>query len=257
MDIFQRFIFGSTSSGTEPRVWLVWNNGNTNQDDLICTQAQCNYQIYCGRSDLDNDIVKVEILMSTDLGITWNSIISSLGGHTFGDQLSSGAKWYKAIATDSEGNKGTSNILKITKQNPKFGDLVLVYNNVEYQEWDMSQPGLPNPINMTGAIGESAIIGFQLKNKHTQDFIQFVGVNMSVQPYDTNALFIHKYGETSIRPNLLTSPQDGKQLLPNEQLTCSFKKGSHTGLYVINISQVIGQLNGVNIPGSISWLINI
>ena len=254
MDIFQRFIFGSTTDGTPPRVWLVWNNGNTNQDDLICTQTQCNYQIYCGRSDLDNDIVKVEILMSTDLGITWNSIISSLGGHTFGDQLSSGAKWYKAIATDSEGNTGISNILKITKQNPRFGDLVLVYNNVEYQEWDMSQPGLPDPINMTAV---SNVITFQFKNKDTQDFIQFVGVNMNVQPYDTNALFIHKYGDNGIKPNLLTSPQDGEQLLPNAQLPGSFQKDSHTGLYVINIFQVMGQMNGGNIAGGITWLINI
>ena len=252
MDLFQRFIFGGKSEGEPPRVWLVWDNGNTNQDDLVCTNTTCTYQIYCGRSDTDNDITNVEIFMSTDLGASWNSIISSLSGNTFGDQITSGARWYKAVAKDSEGHQVTSNILKIVKQSPAFGDMVLVYNNVQYQEWDMGKPGLPTPINMVPS--EGGIISFYFKNIHPTDFVQCMGIN---PPTVTNAMAIHKYGDSTISPTVITSPQDGEKIMPNVQLPGAFQRDSHTGLYVINLTQAVGQWGGNNIPGGVTWLINI
>ena len=257
MDLFQRFIFGGKSEGEPPRIWLVWDNGNTNQDDLICTNTQCTYQIYCGRSDVDNDITNVEVFISTDLGASWNIIISNLQGNTFGDQITSGAKWYKAVATDSEGHQGTSNILKIVKQLPKFGDIVLVYNNVQYQEWNMSVPGLPPPINMTPSSSGDNIITFAFKNIHPTDFVQCVGINMTSPPLTTNAMSIHKYGDQSTAPIIATSPQDGEIIMPNNSLPGAFQKDSHSGLYVITFHQVQGQWGGSNLPVAISWLINI
>ena len=253
MDLFRRFIYGGKSGGTKPSVWLVWAN-NSNQDDRVCTSTQCTYSIYCGRSDADNDIKKVEIFISTDLGASWNSIISNLTGNTFGDQISSGARWYKAVATDYDGNIGVSNILKIVHQKPAFGDIVLVYKGVEYQDWDMTLPGLPTPINM---LDTNNLIAFQFKNIHTSEFVKLVGVGMSLTPPQTNAMSVSKYGNNNISPNILVSPQHDEILLSGSSTDGSFNRDTHTGLYVINLTQVMGSSGGVEIPGTINWLVNI
>lgn len=108
------------STGQEPDnppvIVIKWNDNNGNEV-RTCTQSVCNFTIKVDATDLDNDIVNIQILKSINNGVTWNSFISHLLADTFTDSINtSGTQLYKAIVIDANNNQAESNVLSYAKQ---------------------------------------------------------------------------------------------------------------------------------------------
>lgn len=111
-------------ANSSPTVLLKWRD-NLGTEDRICNTSTCDdYVISVESSDLDNDIIKKEVFMSTDNGNTWTSIITDLlGSTTFSTVALSTveAHLYKVVVTDSLGNTAASNVLSYAKQEGGVG----------------------------------------------------------------------------------------------------------------------------------------
>lgn len=118
------FKIGNCSGNSSPLVNIKWRD-NLGTEDRICNTSTCDdYVISVESSDLDNDIIKKEVFMSTDNGNTWISIITDLlGSTTFSTVALStvGAYLYKVVVTDSLGNTASSNVLSYAKQEGGVG----------------------------------------------------------------------------------------------------------------------------------------
>lgn len=253
MDLFQRFIF-SSGNGSAPFVELRWADSST-IDDRVCTQQECNYTVEVYATDEDSDLTQVQVFRSTDNGANWELLIPHVRGSTFDDQITSGSKWYKSVATDSYGNQTTSNILKIQKKTASYGKIVLVYNGIRYEPYDELNPSPAIKMSPTTPGGNN--IDFEFRNIHSFEFIRFKGINMVVPPYNTNAMAIHKYGDSNTNPLITLSPQNNDILLPHDSTKASFRKDSHSGIYFVTLHRVQSQSSdGMEILGANSWLID-
>lgn len=92
-----------------PTVSITWDDlSNT---DKVTNQSTLTYEVFVTSADTNNDIVKREVLRSTN-GTIYTVMIADLTTATFGDTITTGNKYYKVKVTDSVGNITYSNVLK-------------------------------------------------------------------------------------------------------------------------------------------------
>lgn len=245
LELFRRMVLGGGDNlGNPPIVNLVWGAPLSGTDDQVCTKSVCNYLMLANATDADNDIVEYLFQVSTDLGNTWvNRKVGTQADLT--DTISSGAKWYRVIVTNSEGLQTISKILKISKSLPGMGDVVLVYNGVHYS--DNNEVINAIPMLNTGNIS------FYFKNKHTT---QYVECDTSYTDKSDSVIF-HPYGNSNLKISPISTPKKGDVILPGNQVQCIIPGVGNTGLHVINFTQVIGQVGGSNIVGTRVWIVNL
>lgn len=98
-----------------PVVNIKWKD-NSGVENRNCSNNTCAFEITILKSDIDGDIASQEILVSTDNGVNWTSFSTAMINEFTDDISIVGSRWYKVIVTDTANNSGTSNVLKITKQ---------------------------------------------------------------------------------------------------------------------------------------------
>ena len=251
LTLFRKLALGGGEVGIPPDVNFIWGAPNSGVEPKLCTNWQngCTFQLYLYVTDTDNDVTNIKIQLSQDEGSTWATFQDNIpvANHNFTDSITQdGTKWYRAIAKDSEGHEIISpHILKITKKQPNIGDIVLVYNGIEY---------IPNPIGdeTTVSINISSSVVLALKNRSTSEYILCMGYG----PGNTgNSINIHKYGYPNITVGITSSPQGGDIILPTENKEFWINSSSHSGKYVMGFSQAIGMWNNNPLPGSIQWFL--
>ncbi|MDV7696293.1 fibronectin type III domain-containing protein [Chryseobacterium soli] len=99
------------NSLTPPTVILRWND-NQGNEDRTCTQSSCNVNIEIVTTDPDQLITNIDILKSTDNGLTWITFASNQAAQTFTDDITMvGLNKYKAVITDITGATAESNVM--------------------------------------------------------------------------------------------------------------------------------------------------
>lgn len=244
LDLFRRETLGMGDSGKAPTAIMVWGSPWSGSGEQICTQPLCNYIMFLDAQDSDNDITSRIIQISTDEGNTWTVLLTN-PSNPFGDGITTGKKWYRAIVTDSEGHQVISNILKIKKQLPGMGDIVLVYNGTQHQNSTVLDP--QNSIPMSNP--ENTHLA--LKNIHTDEYIECASILNN-----QNSVSFYKYGTNMSMPVLIT-PKAGEIILPGQEKQVVLSTGGASGLYVIAFTQILGQVNGSNVLAEMSWLVNV
>ena len=251
LTLFRRLALGGGEVGVPPDINFVWGAPSSGVEPKLCTNWQngCTFQMYLYVTDTDNDVINIKIQLSQDEGSSWTTFQDNIpvANHNFTDSITQdGTKWYRAIAKDSEGHETISpHILKITRKPPSLGDIVLVYNGVEY---------LPNPTGdeTTININISSSVALALKNRSTSEYILCMGYG----PGNTgNSISLHKYGNTNINVSITSSPQGGDIILPTESKNFWINSSSHSGKYVMGFAQAISMLGGNPLPITIQWFI--
>lgn len=98
-----------------PTVTLRWSD-NKKQEERECTQAVCSYKMEV-QVDPADKVKTIQILKSTDNGVTWLSFINELLTDVFQDSIDTvGKQLYQAVVTDTKNNKVVSNPLSYKKE---------------------------------------------------------------------------------------------------------------------------------------------
>lgn len=131
-----------------------------------------------------------------------------------------------------------------------FGDIVLVYQGVEYQEWQ-SWTGPAIPIDMT----QGSILDFSFRNKSTGETIQFTEAYSGAP--GLLAMNSHKWGDPAITPIINNGPIEGEILVyGGSDRAAQINKNNLSGTFIIYITQIIGYYGGSPLPGTLQWVVN-
>lgn len=247
LELFRKMVLGGSTTGSPPAVNIAWGTPDSGTANKVCTKDVCNYQIVVNATDADNDIISRKVELSVDNGNTWTQLHADVGQFTDGIS-NTGSRSYRSVVTDSDGSIAISNILRIEKILPSLGKIKLVIGGVEYNSANEVDPRIYIPFPT------SSNATFYFKNTHSTGYVKLSGVN---PPIDNNAMTAHKFGNMTIKPTIVTSPQGGDTLFPTQQVIATINTVGHAGQYVINLKQVIGQYNGQDIFGELSWYIQL
>ena len=242
--LFRRFLCGGSSEGKAPSVTFVWGSPSSGVAERFCTDVLCNYNMTLVASDIDGDITNIKIEVSTDQGNTWNIFQDNIPITTngFSDNIMTGSKWYRAIVKDSEGHEVISTTLKMTKKIPSLGSIRLVVAGIEYAP----EGPVVTPIDVP-----TGTVDVYLRNIHPSEFISF-GTGLGIEP-----ILLHKQGQPTNQIIPSIKPTQGVKLLPGQEALVRFDTGLNTGAYQLSESQIIGQMNGGDLYGTLNWTLNL